>query len=214
MLKKLSLIIGFIFPFIICAQDIEQEIEAVTNPKRMNYKNVQLQELLNVSEEELFSKLRTYALVKGVSQKLKGDIQLTNTKKNLRKEVPIVVPYWKVNNTNQLILIMSGNGLWDRIGGYILLDKNTNEIINIVFTHKHETPGLGAEISKRSYEKKFIGLTLGKTHTFLEKRAKEELKNENTYQIEGISGATITSDGVQQMLNKTMKNYSELLNSN
>lgn len=214
MLKRLSLILTLISPLMICAQNVEQEIEAVTNPERMNYKNVQLQELLNVTEKELFSKLETYALVKGRSQKLKGDIQLTNTKKNLRKETPMVVPYWKVVNTDQIILILSGNGLWDRIGGYVLLDKNTNKIVNIVFCHKNETPGLGAEISKRTYEEKFIGLTLGQPHTFLEKRAKARSENENAYQIEGISGATITSDGVQQMLNKAMENYSELLNNN
>lgn len=214
MLKKLSFIIVFLFPFVIAAQNFEKEIKDVTNPKRMNYKNVQLQELLEATEEELLSKLRTYVLVNGASRKLKGDIDLTETKKTVRQDSPVVLPYWKVENTNQIILIMSGNGLWDRIGGYILLDVESKKIVNIVFTHKNETPGLGAEISKRKYEEKFIGLTLGKTHTFLEKRTKEALENENAYQIEGISGATITCDGVQQMLNKTMKNYSNLLNKN
>jgi Na(+)-translocating NADH:ubiquinone oxidoreductase C subunit len=214
MLKKLSFIIVFLFPLIIYAQNMEKEIESVTNLEKMNCKNVQLQELLGATEEELLSKLEAYVLVNGTARKLKGDINLTQTKNTVRQDSPVVLPYWKVENTNQIILIMSGNGLWDRIGGYVLLDKNSKKIVNIVFTHKNETPGLGTEISKRSYEEKFIGLTLGKTHTFLEKRAKTELKNEDSYQIETLSGATVTCDGVQKMLNKAMKNYSVLLNKN
>lgn len=132
--------------------------------------------------------------------------------------------YWKVNGSEKIILILSGNGLWDQIGGYILVNKNSNTIENIVFSHKNETPGLGAKISKRSFEEKFIGLNLNQTHTFLIKKPSNrntpndeqpsDLEDINPHQIEGISGASITSDGVQNMLNKTIENYSELLKRN
>jgi Na(+)-translocating NADH:ubiquinone oxidoreductase C subunit len=122
-----------------------------------------------------------------------------------------ILPYWKVENTDQIILIMSGNGLWDQIGGYVLLNQKSKIIENIVFSHKSETPGLGAEISTRRFEERFIGLKLGQSHTFLIKKVKEKVELENIHEIQGVSGATITSDGVNQMLNKMLENYSALL---
>jgi Na(+)-translocating NADH:ubiquinone oxidoreductase C subunit len=152
-----------VFPFVSFTQSIQQELETITNPYKTNSKNTLLQELLNEDELALQSQLNSYAFVEGKSHQLKGDINLTNSKVIVRKDSPNILPYWKVNGSEKIILIMSGNGLWDRIGGYILVNENSKIIENIVFSHKNETPGLGAEISKRSFEEKFIGLKLDQT---------------------------------------------------
>lgn len=212
------------FPLVSFTQNTQQELETITNPYKTNSKNIFLQELLNEDELALESKLNSYAFFEGESHQLKGDINLTNSKTIIRKGSPKILPYWKINGSEKIILIMSGNGLWDRIGGYILVNKNSNIIENIVFNHKSETPGLGAEISKRSFEEKFIGLKLNQTHTFLIKKVSHrntpnnehpnDLEDINVYPIEGLSGASITTSGVQDMLNKTIENYSELLKTN
>jgi len=108
------------------------------------------------------------------------------------------------------IIPMAGNGLWGPIWGYIALGSDKNTIEGVVFDHKGETPGLGAKIAEQTFQDLFTSTTKkimsdeGKYYGI--KVVKGGLKNPN-HEIDAIAGATITSNGVGEMLEPGFKPY-------
>ena len=106
---------------------------------------------------------------------------------------------------------MRGKGLWDAIWGYIALKDDVNTIKGAVFDHKAETPGLGAEITQTWFRKRFddekifddagnfIGVSVAKGY--------QGGDNKDDNAIDAISGATITGDGVTDMISERLINY-------
>ena len=104
------------------------------------------------------------------------------------------------------IFPMFGNGLWDWISGFVALDKDLNKIVGVAFDHKAETPGLGARISSDEIQDRYKGKEIFSTNGDL--ISIKMLKKENNpslsiHEVDGMSGATITANG----LNDMMKNY-------
>ncbi len=107
-----------------------------------------------------------------------------------------VVPLW-------------GAGLWKEIWGYVALEEDQNTIIGASFDHAGETPGLGAEINQGWYEDQYIGKTiLDENGNFVSVNAVKGGADPNDmHAVDGISGGTITSEGVNKMLDERLKNY-------
>ena len=107
------------------------------------------------------------------------------------------------------IVPMRGKGLWGPIWGYIALEEDLNTVFGANFDHKSETPGLGAEINEAAFQKQFEGKKLfdesGEFTSILVRKggAREGAANE----VDAISGGTITSDGVTNMLRNGIGNY-------
>ncbi len=111
------------------------------------------------------------------------------------------------------ILPLRGKGLWGPIWGYISLEQNASTIYGATFDHKSETPGLGAEIKTEVFTSlfpnkevldesgEFTGITVMKGNA------------SGSHQVNGISGGTITSVGVQDMIQDCMKAYIPFLKS-
>ena len=97
-----------------------------------------------------------------------------------------------------IIIPLTGTGLWGPIWGYVALDSNCT-IIGAVFDHKGETPGLGGEIATDKFAQRFIGKSMiGDQPIQLKKNADKNSK----YEVDAISGGTMTSSGVNDMLTK------------
>lgn len=117
---------------------------------------------------------------------------------------------YKHDGQTRYIIPMYGNGLWDKIWGYVALKEDMATIIGISMDHRAETPGLGAEIKDNpgDYNDPFIGKSIydasGKYVSVAMKKGK--LDNPD-HQIDGITGATITSDGVTIMLYEDIQAY-------
>ena len=100
------------------------------------------------------------------------------------------------------IVTVRGSGLWDEIWGNIALKDDLETVIGASFDHAGETPGLGAEIKDnsswvRQFQNKKIYDEAG-NYTSVNVR-KGGARNER-YEVDGISGATVTADGVTDML--------------
>lgn len=120
---------------------------------------------------------------------------------------------YKEGDAEFYILSVRGKGLWDAIWGNIALEKDLNTIAGVDFDHKAETPGLGAEIKDNSaWKKQFIGKSIIDEGGDIRGVAvmKGGAKND-AWQVDGISGATITADGVGEMLKRGLKYYSPVL---
>ncbi|CAM3800719.1 NADH:ubiquinone reductase (Na(+)-transporting) subunit C [Flavobacterium cucumis] len=111
------------------------------------------------------------------------------------------------------ILPVRGNGLWDAIWGYIALNDDLKSINGVYFDHKAETPGLGANITETFFTSDFKdeqiydasgafkGVEISKSNA----DPNNEDKKDN--QVDAISGATITGNGVGAMINSGIKAY-------
>ena len=139
----------------------------------------------------------------------------------------------EVDGAKKYIIPMTGNGLWGGIWGYIALNDDCNTIYGVYFSHASETPGLGAEIAGEKFQNRYTEKVPakytyenGKTvDTLLLKRvydngnveltvkkAKPKNDNEKLYHIDAISGATLTCNGLDEMLKTKLAPYYNYLN--
>lgn len=108
------------------------------------------------------------------------------------------------------IVPLRGAGLWDAIWGYVALEGDLNTIKGTVFDHKGETPGLGAEITQKWFQDRFIGEKIMDQSgevvgVAVTKGNTSQAKDDN--KVDAISGATITGDGVTNMIKERLSNY-------
>lgn len=122
--------------------------------------------------------------------------------------------YTDEDGNQYYILSVRGSGLWDKIWGNIALEQDMTTIAGASFDHKGETPGLGAEIKDNpAFAAQFIGKKIYSedgTYTSVEV-VKGEAKDPRN-EVDGISGATITCNGVTDMLYSGIKKYEPYLN--
>ncbi len=111
------------------------------------------------------------------------------------------------------IFPLRGTGLWGPIWGYISLDNDMNTIYGATFDHQGETPGLGAEISTKSFQSTFKGKKLfdlsGNLISITVKKSGQPAPED--YSVDGISGGTVTSKGLEKMLFDDLNSYKEFL---
>ncbi len=145
-----------------------------------------------------------------------------NLKKELAKpeaerNLPLFIA--NINGAKKPIIQLLGKGLWGPIWGYIALDNDYNTIFGATFDHKGETPGLGAEISKKSFQEPFIGKTIFEGDKFVSitvhKGGHGAAKNAGdlTHGVDAISGGTITSKSLQKMVKTCVGNYVNYINN-
>jgi Na+-transporting NADH:ubiquinone oxidoreductase subunit C len=112
----------------------------------------------------------------------------------------------KNGKLDRVILPVRGQGLWGPLYGYFALGADTNTIKGIIFYKHQETPGLGGEIENPSWMNQWPGqlvYNVKKDGTFGAVKirvVKGPAKEGDKYGIDGLSGATITSRGVTNML--------------
>lgn len=135
------------------------------------------------------------------------------------KNLPLYVAKLADGST-KYIIPMTGNGLWGGIWGYLALNDDCNSIYGVYFSHASETPGLGAEIAGDKFQNRF---TKDKDGNPVVKKVYNEngevalsvvkKSSDADYHIDAISGATITSSGVDGMLKLKLAPYYKYLAS-
>lgn len=106
--------------------------------------------------------------------------------------------------TEQIVLPIRGYGLWSTMYGFISLEEDLKTIKGITFYEHGETPGLGGEIEnpawKRQWEGKLAFDSEGEVSIQVLKGSVNPSTEDPEYKVDGLSGATITSRGVTNML--------------
>ena len=111
-------------------------------------------------------------------------------------------------------MALHGAGLWGPIWGYISVDADKNTVYGTDFSHASETPGLGAEITKPAFSGQFAGKQLFKGNEFKSIAVVKKGKSADGQDyVDGISGGTITSQGVSAMLYNSLNSYVQFLTS-
>lgn len=108
----------------------------------------------------------------------------------------------------KIILPVRGAGLWGGIWGYIALNEDKNTIYGTYFDHESETPGLGGEIKTEAFQNQFIGKHILADGQFVGVGImKAGQTADGMDQVDAISGATITSKGVETMIQTSIQEF-------
>ncbi len=144
------------------------------------------------------------------------DVELKKELKKQKKGEKAVFPVFiaKKNNRNIYVIPLHGKGLWGPIWGNIAISDDLQTVVGAIFDHKSETPGLGAEITDpQLFQNQFIGKKIfDEEGNFTSISViKGGVSNQSAIALEhgvdAISGGTITSDGVSEMLENCLQNY-------
>lgn len=112
------------------------------------------------------------------------------------------------------IIAVRGNGLWDEIWGFIALESDLNTIAGASFDHQGETPGLGAEIKDNpGFAEQFQGKKIFENGNYVSVKVMKGGAKDEEHQVDGISGATVTCDGVTEMLQRGIEYYLPYFNT-
>ena len=122
----------------------------------------------------------------------------------------------RVDGQTKYVVPVYGMGLWGPIWGYIAIDEDKNTIYGAYFNHDSETAGLGAEIKdSKEWQDKFVGKKIftdaDKETVALAVKKSSDVKNPAT-EVDGVTGATLTSNGVSDMLGECLGEYKVFLN--
>jgi len=107
------------------------------------------------------------------------------------------------------IIPVVGTGLWGPIWGFVALESDFKTIYGANFDHKSETPGLGAEIKYASYSDQYTGEMISDTTGTFQPIivVKDGSGSGLNSKVDGITGGTITSKGVEEMTTRTLEVY-------
>jgi Na+-transporting NADH:ubiquinone oxidoreductase subunit C len=140
-----------------------------------------------------------------------ADLKVELSKKE--KGETYVMPLFECDKDSEKLVIIPvrGKGLWGPVWGNLALKADLNTVAGATFDHKGETPGLGAEISTTAFQAQFVGKQIFDNGQFVSVAVvKGGVANSNinpAHGVDAISGGTITSVGVSDMLKDCLENY-------
>jgi Na+-transporting NADH:ubiquinone oxidoreductase subunit C len=132
----------------------------------------------------------------------------------------IELPVYKIlkkgtDEAEYYVLPTYGFGLWDNIWGYVALQGDLNTVQGVIFDHKGETPGLGARITELGVQKRYQGKKLedegGEFQGVVMQKGEKNDYSGQPHKVDGMSGATITAVGLNNMFKDYMGLYSAYL---
>lgn len=119
-----------------------------------------------------------------------------------------------VDGKTKYVIPVYGMGLWGAIWGYIAVDDDKNTVYGAYFNHDSETAGLGAEIKdSRKWQEQFTGKKIfkaGQSSVALSVLKKSDVKDPTT-ECDAVTGATLTTNGVSDMLHEGLGKYKTFL---
>ena len=115
------------------------------------------------------------------------------------------------NGEKAYVIPVVGRGLWGGLWGYIAVNEAKDKVLGTYFYHESETAGLGARISEKWFQDQFIGKPIfgedGKVALTVVKAGAAQQENE----VDGVTGATLTSNGVAAMVKDGLTAYTDFL---
>ena len=187
----------------------QQEQIALDTQKQILSAVMTIEETTPVAD--IYAKQISSYVVNAEGKKVEGVVaEKVNTKKEFKKKEANEknLPVYEFKNANgqveAYIVPVFGKGLWDDVYGYIALETDLITLKGASFGHAGETPGLGARITDKEIQDRFVGKKiLGAdgnvaSVSFIKGEAVQTSFTE--HEVDGLSGATMTTKGVNVML--------------
>lgn len=175
---------------------IEQTFSAVTT------RYVDLRTGKFTDEKPLGGSGRAAAKISSASERLTSSEDIA---KIIRRENISEVYLVEKNGTlEKVILPVRGYGLWGTLYGFLALKRDLNTVIGLGFYQQKETAGLGGEVDNPKWKAQWVGKKIydakGNVAVKLVKGGVNPASPEAKYEVDALSGATLTSNGVDNLL--------------
>lgn len=195
-----------------------QILEAISTP--LAEAGTEVSTLSDAEVLEIFDKQVEQTIVNAAGEPMEGmtkadgtamaaiDLDMAQERKKPLEDR--MYPVYEVNYDNKSYYIFSvrGSGLWDAIWGNIALQSDMNTVAGVSFDHAGETPGLGAEIKdNEGWKAQFVGKKIYDGDKYVSIYVRKGGAIDPDHEVDGLSGATVTADGVTEMLYEGLKIY-------
>lgn len=181
----LVVIVAFLLAFVYQALKPMQDANVALDQKKQILNSLNLRNLDGAEAEAMYGKV-----VKSEEEIDGSTYYLCETKDGKKKYV----------------FPLKGMGLWGGISGYVAVDDDLNTIFGVYFNHESETAGLGSEIKdSQAWQEKFIGKKIFDENGRVVLSVVKKVEDPAT-QVDCVTGATLTSNGVDAMLKDCLKN--------
>lgn len=108
------------------------------------------------------------------------------------------------NGIDKVVLPVKGYGLWSTLYGFLALESDFNTVVGLGFYEHAETPGLGGEVDNPLWKAHWPGKQVygddGDVKLSVIKGSVDQSRPEAVYQVDGLSGATLTARGVDNLI--------------
>ena len=213
-------IVAFLLAFVFQALKPMQDANVALDKKKQILNSLNIRDLSN---EEADAKYKEVVIADEVIDE-KGKIVEAGTQGGEKagfkleskdyKAGKLALYICKVNGSRKYVIPVYGMGLWGPISGYIALNEDKATVYGAYFNHESETAGLGAEIKDNvAWQEKFQGkkvFTSGDDKTIA--LGVEKNITDPATQVDAVTGATLTSNGVRDMLHEALGKYLTFLN--
>ncbi len=127
-------------------------------------------------------------------------------KLNISDEIPFYLRYSQDGKLEAVAFKLEGSGLWAPISMLMALKPDLETIYGMAILEQAETPGLGARIVEAEFLDGFVGKRI-EPEIILVSRKKAERENE----VDAITGATLSSKALEEIINKESQRYREAI---
>lgn len=146
---------------------------------------------------------RTAAKDPAQSERLSGDVDIAGIK-NQAKVAEVYLARGDNGELSRIILPVHGYGLWSTLYGFLALEPDANTVAGLGFYEHGETPGLGGEVDNPKWKALWHGKKLygdqGEVEIQVIKGTVESNTPNAEHKVDGLAGATLTSNGVSNLL--------------
>ena len=129
----------------------------------------------------------------------------------------LVVYVCEVEGAKKYVFPVYGKGLWGALWGYVALNEDFQSVYGTYISHQSETAGLGSVIAEQKFQDKFIGksvFTEGDDQNVALTVVKAGRVANDAIEVDGVTGATLTCNGVAAMVNGGLQQYVNFFNAN
>ena len=142
--------------------------------------------------------------------------EVVKEEKDMDSDHPLYI--CEVDGQTKYVVPVKGMGLWGGLWGYIGINDDGCTVYGAYFSHESETAGLGALIAELPFQEQFKGKKIfdsnGNVVLSVIKVGKKIDGLDASSRCDALTGATLTSDGVDQMLKSCLAKYKDILNNN
>lgn len=212
------IIVAFLLAFVASALKPTQDANVAIDKKQQILASLNIRGVEKTATEAKYDEVIKQALVyKATSADvIEGEDGFDVPSKEFKEKRPFYIA--EVDGQTKYIVPMTGAGLWGGIWGYVALDDDCETVFGTYFSHESETAGLGARIVEEWFQDSFKGKKLyadGDDKTIalsVVKKGKEGTMSPDNY-VNGVTGATLTSNGVDEMIKDGLSKYQDILNA-
>ena len=210
------ILVAFLLAFVSQVLQERQQRNVAIDKMRQILRSVNV-DVTNAQAESEFKRLITDSFVIDANGNITEgdafeiDLAIELSRPEAERRLPVFIA--TIDGEKKYILAMRGYGLWGAIWGYISLNDDRNTVSGADFEHSGETPGLGAQINTTAFGREFIGKRInnpeGKFVSIAVVKPGRSAVGQDY--VDGISGGTITSRGVNDMLRTSIGAYVNFL---